>query len=371
MSIEIRDLGKLQTATEKVYPALEDLTITPTTSEQHFKSQDFYGYDNVTCEAINLQSKQVNPTTSEQVITADEGYTGLSNVQVNAVTSAIDNNIKAENIKKDVSILGVEGNFEGEKYAPREITFENYQGTELDYEIENLDTKNITTMYNMFANCQYLTSLDVSHFDTSNVTSMLQTFMNCKSLTSLDVSNFNTSKVTDMQNMFGACSSLNTPLDFSKWDTSKVTNFFIFLNGCSKLPSIDVSNFNTSSATDMRGMFAKTQAVTSLNLTNFDTSNVTKMNEMFLDDTHLETLDLSSFDTRNVTNMDKILRSNTALREIKFGALWQTPSASEQYAQYTSGTWTNSTTEVSYDSLQALLEAGRTLGAIEGTWVRS
>ena len=371
MSFNVRYIGEIEYGVVKSKPLLEDLTITPTREEQHFKSTDYYGYDNVTCEAINLQSKEVNPTTSEQVITADEGYTGLLNVQVNGVSHKIDQNIKAENIKDGITILEIQGTYKGEKYTPREITFEDYQGTELDYEINNLDTKNLTSMYNMFANCQHLTSLDVSHFDTSNVTSMLQTFMNCKALTSLDVSNFDTSKVTNMQNMFGACGNLNTPLDFSNWDTSKVTNFFIFLNGCSKLPSIDVSNFDTSSATDMRGMFAKTQAVTSLNLTNFDTSNVTKMNEMFLDNTHLETLDLSSFDTRKVTNMASILRSNIALREIKFGALWQTPSDSEQYAQYTSGTWTNSTTGVSYESLQALLEAGRTLGAIQGTWVKS
>ena len=58
---------------------------------------------------IQLQSKNVNPTTSTQTITADGGYDGLSSVTINAVTSAIDNNIQAGNIKKDVTILGVTG----------------------------------------------------------------------------------------------------------------------------------------------------------------------------------------------------------------------------------------------------------------------
>lgn len=58
---------------------------------------------------IQLQSKSVNPTTSSQTITADVGYDGLSSVTINAVTSAIDNNIQPSNIKKDVSILGVVG----------------------------------------------------------------------------------------------------------------------------------------------------------------------------------------------------------------------------------------------------------------------
>ena len=60
----------------------------------------------------NLQSKVVNPTTAVQNVTYDDGYEGLNNVQVNAVTSAIDENITAENIKLGVSILGVDGTLE-------------------------------------------------------------------------------------------------------------------------------------------------------------------------------------------------------------------------------------------------------------------
>jgi hypothetical protein len=58
---------------------------------------------------IKLQTKSVTPTTSLQSITADSGYTGLGKVAVAAVTSAIDSDIKAENIKKGIDILGVTG----------------------------------------------------------------------------------------------------------------------------------------------------------------------------------------------------------------------------------------------------------------------
>ena len=61
----------------------------------------------------NPQEKTVTPSTTEQIVTMDDGYTKLSKVTVEAVTSAIDSNITAENIKKDVSILGVVGTFEG------------------------------------------------------------------------------------------------------------------------------------------------------------------------------------------------------------------------------------------------------------------
>lgn len=60
------------------------------------------------------QSKVINPTTSTQIVVGDTGYE-LAKVTVNAVTNAIDSNIKAENIKQGVSILGVDGTFEGAK----------------------------------------------------------------------------------------------------------------------------------------------------------------------------------------------------------------------------------------------------------------
>lgn len=57
----------------------------------------------------SLQIKTVSPSTSVQNITPDSGYDGLSKVTINAVTSAIDSDIKAANIKSGVNILGVTG----------------------------------------------------------------------------------------------------------------------------------------------------------------------------------------------------------------------------------------------------------------------
>ena len=60
-----------------------------------------------------IDELNVTPSTSAQVITAPEGTDGYSPVNVSAVTSAIDANITAGNIKKDVQILGVTGSYEG------------------------------------------------------------------------------------------------------------------------------------------------------------------------------------------------------------------------------------------------------------------
>ena len=60
-----------------------------------------------------LEGLTVTPSTTTQTITPTSGIDGFSNVAVNAVTSSIDSNIQAGNIKKDVTILGVTGSFEG------------------------------------------------------------------------------------------------------------------------------------------------------------------------------------------------------------------------------------------------------------------
>ena len=60
-----------------------------------------------------MTSLEIKPTTSDQTFVPTSPYVGYKEVVLEKVTSEIDSNIKSENIKSGVSILGVEGSFSG------------------------------------------------------------------------------------------------------------------------------------------------------------------------------------------------------------------------------------------------------------------
>ena len=73
------------------------------------------GLGPVVCPEGNyeLQMKMVDPSTSLQYVEPDASYYGLYRVIVNPVTSSIDPNLLASNIRRNVTILGVTGSFDG------------------------------------------------------------------------------------------------------------------------------------------------------------------------------------------------------------------------------------------------------------------
>ena len=79
-------------------------TFTPTSGKNAITS--------ITVNPSNL-ARTVTPTTSSQSIGVQSGFSGNGTITVNAVTSAIDQNIQPENIKKDIVILGTTGTYEG------------------------------------------------------------------------------------------------------------------------------------------------------------------------------------------------------------------------------------------------------------------
>ena len=178
-----------------------------------------------------------------QTITPDEGFDGMSSVQINAA-------ITGESSAIDFSTIGYDAEFSAELNAkmnndvaysktlydawdPSNTSTRNlYKGdTKLVY-APNIDTSNVTNMENMFSGC---TSLQiVTNYNTSNATRMSYMFFNCYSLTS--VPKLDTSSANRVEYMFSNCSSLKLVPEL---DTSKVTNFSNMFGSCYSLTTIE------------------------------------------------------------------------------------------------------------------------------------
>ena len=185
----------------KIYPALEDLEVTPSYIEQNFKSAQ-YGYDNVKVKAIESEEIVVIPTTEDQI---KEGM-------YNKVTVLGDSDLIPENIRKGTEIFGVEGQM-----------------------LAGWDTSSIRNCNGLFENNNDL--IEAPLFDTQNVTTMNNMFYKCQNLQV--VPTYNTSKVTEMQSMFSGCTSLQTA---PYLDTSLVDNMSSMFSECTSLKTVPKYN---------------------------------------------------------------------------------------------------------------------------------
>ena len=295
----------------------------------------------------------VQPTTTDQRITPTKGH-AFGGGTVRAVTSEIDNNIKPENIKEGVSILGVEGTIEVEpdyRYAKGTIDKEGLKAigwTDEDIitykqnipshyaweddlykvndenkalyllddpnpssyksnpNIEYVPNKNMESYFaksNGFSSMRYIKG--IPFYNTSNVTDMGSMFNGCSNL--ITIPQLDTSKVTNMEYLFAGCTSL---VIIPLIDTTNVTNMLSLFSSCKKLASIPL--LDTSNVTTMCGMFGECKNLISIPL--LDTSNVTNMDSMFNNCEKLTSIPL--LDTSKVTSMSNMFRGCSSLRTI-------------------------------------------------------
>ena len=198
-------IGNITAVLDKIIPALPTLITKNITENGEYSASedDADGYSSVNVEVSpTLEDKTVTPTTSEQTITADEGYDALGTVTVEAVTAAIDANITAGNIKKGVTILGVDGNINPVEFSATPNAFTLLEN------IRNLNAvipNGVTSIsVNAFRDCTGLKSIEIP----SSVTKFNNyAFSGCTGLTSIEIP----SSVTSIgNNAFYACTNLTT-----------------------------------------------------------------------------------------------------------------------------------------------------------------
>lgn len=259
-----------------------------------------------------IQEKEVTPTRNVQEITPDTGYTGLSKVTVKGYVPKVANKTITSNGVYSAEEEGLDGydivKVETGKYAPRYVSFQQYTGTELDYEVSNLDTKNMTSTSSMFSNCKALKQLNLNNFIKSNVKNISSMFSNCDALKTIDISGWDTSNVTNIAYLFNNCSNLT--IDISKLKFGKLTSVAGLFSGCRAIAGeLTLPVMDTEQCTNFMNMFHNCGASKIKRLESLNTSNVTNMSQMFGSMYSLTELDISTWNTKKVTNMSQTFSS--------------------------------------------------------------
>ena len=318
-----------------------------------------------------------------QTITPDEGFDGMSSVQINAA-------ITGDSSAIDFSSIGYDAEFSAELNAkwnndvayskslydswnPSNTSANNlYSGdTKLVY-APNIDTSNVTDMYRMFFGCKslqivpFINTSNVNRmdymfsaclniktvplFDTRNVNSMNNMFQNCSGLTSVPL--FDTRNVENMSGMFWYCSNLKTvPL----FDISKLTSMNSMFYGCSSLKTVPA--FNTSNIKSMYNMFAICKSLTSV--PEMDTSNVNNFDGMFYSCNSLTTIEGISFKSFSASTMSQYylcgFSFNYSIRKAVFKDIGYQSNAVQFNTSYISN-WGVNTSEIP-DARQSLIDS--------------
>ena len=312
-----------------------------------------------------IESLNVTPTTSAQTIRPGSGVDGFSPVNVSAVDSGIDANIVAENIKKDVTILGVKGSYEGSGTTPtgtKSITTNGvYDVTDFasadvnvpttapgHYVEKTVDASGKLMNSTNIINLNGVTDVGngvlayeyygVSFPDNTNAEFPSLTmisgnyacqdmFYKCTGLTSVHLSSLTTiSGIYACNNMFYGCSGI-TNVDLSSLTTlsGNYACQFMFTN-CSGLTGVDLSSLTTIRGNDACGnMFAHCSGLTSINFSSLTTiSGNDPCGNMFVNCSGLTSIDFPSLTTieKPLSASYNVMFSNcTHLESVKFGGL--------------------------------------------------
>ena len=208
-------------------PTLQDKSVSITSNGSQNVTADS-GYDGLGTVGIttnvqpDLETKNVTITdNTTTTITPTQGKDGLSSVSITTnvagdVSEYLETNVQPMNsdyeyfysrIIKKLPPLSISNSIRN-----LENSLQNLKGitTTIPFS-DNVDTTNVTRMGSMFAECSYITTLDLSKFYTPSLQNTTQMFGECRSLMHIDMRNFTFSGVTSYNYMFGYTESQGVP----------------------------------------------------------------------------------------------------------------------------------------------------------------
>ena len=315
-----------------------------------------------------ISSLSITPSTSAQTFNSSS-VDGYKPVTVSAVTSSIDANITAGNIKSGVTILGVQGTYSGS--TPTLITKSITQNGTYNASSDNADGYSSVTVNvsgggigipREVKNGVYQMPTESFTFSLpSNATDVVSyglyyAFYGCTGLTSLDLSSLTTvSGEYALCRAFYGCTAL-TSVDLSSLTTvsGEYALNYAFQNRTG-LTSLDLSSLTTvSGRSGLSSAFSGCTGLTSVDLSSLTTvSGSIGLSSAFYGCTALTSVDLSSLTTVSGSNgLSNAFQSCKGLTDVYFRALTTTSFGSykNQFNNMLSGTGTTTTHTLHFPS---------------------
>ena len=205
------------------------------------------------------QTKVVAPSLEEQTVTPDDGYE-LAEVTIEAVTNEIDSNIQPENIKKDVSILGVTGTLEGGAGGSSKLP-QLMAGTITELTAE--DMQGVTHLkYHSIYNQSNLTSITIPEtLTTYESTAIYQ----CRNVVEINY-NATSATTTASAGMFHTLGTTSSGITLNIADNViSIPNYFTYISTYNDSSAVNITTINIGKGIQTFGAYAFTQLK---NLTN-------------------------------------------------------------------------------------------------------
>ena len=312
----------------------------------------------------NNENRAVVPTTTQQVLSVNNGYSGNGTITISPVTSAIDSDIQAGNIKEGVNILGVTGTakiapefyltrktvnnellvdssntpilpnsssltsigygalaFSEIDFGNNAIDFSSLASINYAYSFfsarlkgsASVDLSNVTTISGLYS-CYYMfswaniTSVDLSSLTSiSNDSACLRMFGNCSNLTNIIGNSLTTISGTNVCNyMFAGCTGLTGNINF--------------LSSLETITGVQSCN----------GMFEGCTNITSVNLDNLESVGVNSFFYMF-NESGITNMSFPKLTSISSSGFGYAFRNCLSLTTVSFGALTSTSFHSTIY----------------------------------------